>query len=394
MASIRTPLARPARQRPQPRGRVPAERLDIRRPRPAPQLRADVRERVENRPGVYRMIGPGGDVLYVGKSVRVRTRLLSYFRAKQGEKAAEIVSHTHHVECEYVDSEFAALLREMRLIREHRPPFNVQHKRDRSFCFIKLTREGAPRLVTVFEVGDDGAAYFGPFHGPARVRDLVRQVADLLELRDCERGTPVRFADQLDLFGIERTPLCLRAQVGRCLGPCAALCTRSEYAERAEEARRFLDGRTDRPLAILNERMQRAAERLQFEHAAGLRDRLDRLSAARDELVMLSGVIDSLSFVYAPPAWYGRPRVYLVRRGVVHEELPAPRTTAEREGIIERARALFRARPRSVRVRPTQAAEILLLARWFRLRPGELENVWEEPRPGVRNELVTLRGLA
>ena len=226
------------------------------------------------------------------------------------------------------------------------------------------------------------------------MRAVVREVADLLELRDCRRGTPVRFADQLDLFGATRTPLCLRAQVGRCLGPCAALCTKSEYSGRVAEAHRFLDGRTDRPLAILDERMRQAAERMQFEYAAELRDRLDRLSAARSELVMLSGVIDSLSFVYAPPAWYGSPRVYLVRRGMVHDELPAPRTAAERAAIVERARELFRTRPRSARVQPTQAAEILLLARWFRLRPAELENVWEEPRPGIREDLVTLRGLA
>jgi excinuclease ABC subunit C len=79
-------------------------------PRPAAELRADVRAGCENRPGIYRMIGPGDEVLYVGKSVRVRTRLLSYFRADRGEKAAEIISHTHRIDWEYAPSEFAALL--------------------------------------------------------------------------------------------------------------------------------------------------------------------------------------------------------------------------------------------------------------------------------------------
>jgi excinuclease ABC subunit C len=352
-----------------------------------------VRACAENRPGVYRLIGPGERLLYVGKSIRLRSRLLSYFRAERGEKAAEIVAHTHRIEWEYVPSEFAALVAEMRAIQAHRPPFNVEHKRDRAFCFIKLTREEAPRLLTVFEVGDDGASYFGPFYGPLRVRELVREVADLLELRDCARATPVRFADQLDLFGIERTPLCLRAEVGRCLAPCAGRCTRSEYGGRVSEAHRFLDGRTDLPLAILDARMQEAALRMNFEYAAALRDRLARLAAARDELVALSGVIEALSFVYAPPSRDGPTRVYLIRRGMVQEELPAPRTEVERATILERARTLFRRRTHSGRVQPTQAAEILLLARWFRLRPAELENVWDEPRPGVRAELVTLRGL-
>lgn len=363
------------------------------RPRPSAQIRADVRDRAENRPGVYRMVDPGGRVLYIGKSVRVRSRLLSYFRAPEGEKAREIVAHTHHVEWDYVASEFAALLLEMRLIREHRPPFNVVHKRDRAFCFIKLTRESAPRLLTVYEVGDDGGSYFGPFHGPMRVRELVRDVADLLELRDCARATPVRFADQLDLFGVERSPLCLRADVGRCLAPCAGRCTRTEYGARVEAARAFLEGRTDLPLGILRARMDIASARLQYEYAAELRDRILRLESSRDELVSLGGVIDALSFVYAPPPRGAAPCVYLVRRGIVHEELPAPRDDDERAALLERARAVFRRRHHA-RIRPTQAAEILLLARWFRLRPEELDNVWEEPRAGARERLSALRALA
>src|SRR5690606_28404092 len=146
------------------------------KPLPAAELRAQVRAACENRPGVYRMIGPGDNVLYVGKSIRVRSRLLSYFRADRGEKAAEIISHTHRIEWDYTPSEFAALLLEMRCIQRWRPPFNVEHKQDRVFCFVKLTREEAPRLL------------------------VVREVRDLLELRDCASATRMRFADQLDLF--------------------------------------------------------------------------------------------------------------------------------------------------------------------------------------------------
>ncbi len=389
---MNTPPHLPSRVRPGPAPGT-SRLLELRRPRPAAQIRADVRERAENRPGVYRMIAPGGRVLYIGKSVRVRARLLSYFRAPRGEKAAEIVAHTHHVDWDYAPSEFAALLLEMRQIREHRPAFNVQHKRDGAFCFIKLTREEAPRLLVTFEVRDDGASYYGPFPAPLRVRELVREVADLLELRDCARTTPVRFADQLDLFGALHTPLCLRADVGRCLGPCAGRCTRAEYVTRIQATRRFLGGQTDLPLAILRGRMERASARRDYEYAAALRDRLQRLDAARQELLGLQGTVEGLSFVYEPPAWNGAPAVYIVRRGVVHEELPAPRDELERSGIVERARALFRRRYVADAVRPTQAAEILLLARWFRLRPAELDNVWQEPGAGARAHLLTLRGL-
>src|SRR5690606_39209031 len=136
---------------------APSVRTAFPGPRPPDVLRAEVRASAENRPGVYRMVGPGERLLYVGKSIRLRSRLLSYFRAERPDKAAEIVSHTHRIEWEYVPSEFAALLAEMRAIQAHRPPYNVEHKRDRAFCFIKLTREEAPRLLVVREMKDDGA---------------------------------------------------------------------------------------------------------------------------------------------------------------------------------------------------------------------------------------------
>jgi excinuclease ABC subunit C len=354
-----------------------AARLAINpRPRPAADLRADVRAACENRPGVYRMLGPGDHVLYVGKSIKVRSRLLSYFRADRGEKAAEIISHTHRIDWEYAPSEFAALLLEMRSIQSWRPPYNVEHKRDRFFCFVKLTREAAPRLLVVREVLDDGAIYFGPFRGPARVREVVREVRDLLELRDCQGSVPMRFADQLDLFGADPQPGCLRADVNKCLAPCAGRCTRHEYLAQVELARRFLDGDADVPLTILRQRMDTAADRLHFEYAAQLRDRMLRLDDARAELVSLRGMIDSLSFVYRVPGHAGDDRIYVIRRGSIREEVPAPADDDARTALAERAHRLLTRRETFARVAPTQAAEILLLARWFRLRPAELERTW------------------
>jgi excinuclease ABC subunit C len=346
------------------------------RPRPASELRADVRASCQNRPGIYRMIGPGDEVLYVGKSVRVRTRLMSYFRADRGEKAADIIGNTHRIDWEYAPSEFAALLLEMRSIQRWRPPFNVEHKRDRVFCFVKLTREEAPRLLVVREVLDDGAVYFGPFRGPQRVRDVVRELRDLLELRDCAAGTRMRFADQLDLFGADPQPLCMRADVRKCSAPCAGRCTKAEYNAQVELARRFLDGDADIPLTILRQRMDAAADRLQFEYAAELRDRMLRLEDARAELVSLRGFIESLSFVYEVPGTAADDRIYIIRRGSIREEAPAPADDAARSALTERARRLLRRRDTYARVAPTQAAEILLLARWFRLRPHELERTW------------------
>ena len=345
-------------------------------PRPAAELRAEVRAACENRPGIYRMFGPGDQLIYVGKSVRVRARLLSYFRADRGEKAAEIIALTHRIDWEYTPSEFAALLAELRGIQRSRPVFNVEHKRDRVFCFVKITREEAPRLLVVREVRDDGGIYFGPFRGGQRVREVLREVSDLLELRDCARATRIRFADQLDLFGVDAQPLCMRADLHRCLAPCAGRCTRSEYLAQVELARRFLDGDADVPLTILRQRMATAADRLQYEYAAALRDRMQRLDTARGELVALRGFIDSLSFAYEVAGHNGENRVYIVHRGRIRDELPAPSNAAETEALTERAHHLLRRRETFAHVGVTQAAEMLLLARWFRTRPVELARTW------------------
>ncbi len=357
--------------------------IAVSRPRPAAELRADVRARAENRPGVYRMVGPGDVVLYVGRSIRVRTRLLSYFRADRGEKAAEIIDNTHRIEWEYVPSEFAAHLSELRSIKRWRPPYNVVHRRDGSYAFIRLTHDAAPRLQAVAAVAGDGSACFGPFWGPERVRAAVREISDVLELRDCARNTPMRFADQLDLFGAaDRTPLCLRGDLRLCLAPCAGRCTRSAYAERASLAEQFLAGEADGPLDVLAERMAAAAAGMNFEYAATLRDRIDRLRGIRDELVALRSTIESLTFVYPVPGHAGDDRCYIIRQGDVLADVASPTAAPERTALLELAERLCSGgRRHPFGVAPAQATEILTVARWFRLRPAERQRAlrWDDP---------------
>jgi len=339
-------------------------------------LREDVRARAENRPGVYRMLGSEGDVVYVGKSICLRNRLLSYFRADRGEKATDIISATRRIEWEYVPSEFAALLDELRAIQRFRPVFNVQHKFDRGFCFIKLTRDDAPRLMMVRQILADGAIYYGPFRGLGMVRALVREVADTLELRDCPPSVRLRWADQMDLFDADYTPRCMRADLHRCLGPCAGRCTRAEYEARITEARRFLEGDVHRPLNVLQDRMREAAARLQFEYAANLRDRAQRLEAAREELVELRRTVESLSFVYPVSGYGGQDRVYIIRRGRIRAEFPWPRNATERGRLLEQARAIFSRREHGPGpVDAEHVREVMLVARWFRLKPQELARV-------------------
>jgi len=341
----------------------------------AVELRERVRKLAENRPAVYRMLGPHDELIYVGKSISLRNRLLSYFRADCGEKATEIISYTRRITWDYVSSEFEALLTEMRLIQRHRPLFNVEHKRDRNFCFIKLTRDEAPRLTVTTHVLGDGAEYYGPFRGRVMVREVLREVSDALELRDCPNTVRVRFADQLDLFSAEHTPKCIRGDLRKCLAPCAGRCTRSEYDARVVEARKFLKGDVHKPLNVLNERMKQAAARLQFEYAAQLRDRVWRLDEARHELMAARSTIEALSFLYQTKGYQGADRLYVIRRGAIRLDVPLPATPEQHQKVRAEAKRLLSRRDFRTTVSAEEVNEVLLVARWFRLHPMELENV-------------------
>jgi len=346
-----------------------------------PALRAYVRAHAENRPGVYRMLGPGGELLYVGKSVRVRSRLLSYFRAERGEKAWELIREASRVEWDYIPNEFAALVTEMKLIQRRRPRFNVEHKRKRIYAFVKVTREPAPRLVPVSRVAEDGATYYGPFPRVGALARTVRELAHVLGLRDCPGPTPIFFQDQLEIFREGRVPRCLRADLGSCLAPCCGRVTSADYLAAVETGRRFLEGRARRPLEELEERMRQAAARHDFEYAALLRDRLERLRGFRDQLVAFRGRVENLTFVYRVPGFRGDDRLYLIRKGRIQRSMVHPKSRRERHAVARAVDQVFgEGDDGPAALSPEEAAEILLVARWFRLHPEELERTtppWE-----------------
>ena len=340
-------------------------------------MRGEVRADATDRPGVYRMLAEDGEVLYVGKSKRVRTRLLSYFRCAYPEdKGARILREAHRIEWEYTPSEFAALLHELRLIKRYRPRFNVAMKRDaRHYAFIKLTRGAAPKLLVVRGAGsEDGGMYYGPFVGAQRVGEAVRELSDALGLRDCPLDRKMYFSDQRELFQIApRTPGCIRMEIRKCLGPCVGACSVAEYDERVVLARAFLDGADDGPMDLLRGQMEACAERLEFERAGAYRDKLRRLEALREQFARLRFAVETLSFAYTVPGHDGDDHVYLVRRGRVRHEQPVPRTPVERALLDRRAAELFEPGEREGGSVPAhEVDELLLLSSWFRRFPDEL----------------------
>jgi len=318
------------------------------------------------------MLGPDDEILYVGKSIRVRTRLMSYFRAGPDEKAHDLVEATQRIAWDYIPDEFGALVREMKLIQRWRPLFNVQHKRKRRFAFVKVTSEKAPRLLPVKRVVEDGSRYYGPFPATMRLADASRDLVQVLGLRDCHGATPVQFSDQLEMFAVQRSVQCLRGELGTCLAPCAGRTTSADYAARLDVARAFLEGHSTVPITLLHERMRQAARRQEFEYASKLRDRAERLQEFSEHLAAFRGHVESLSFIYRVQGYDGGERLYLIRRGRIRGIFAKPRGGAARARVNQAVRRIFRGPDEAPSaLEPDEAAEILLIARWFRLHPEE-----------------------
>ena len=327
----------------------------------------------ENRPAVYRMLDASGRVMYVGKSKRLRSRLLSYFRAQYPEdKAARILHATTDIEWDYTPSEFAALLSEMRQIHHHRPVFNVRMNRRRRAAFIKVSAGSAPKLYVGRNSGGEDIRHYGPFLGVGRLHDAVRVLNDLLGLRDCSLRMPIVYRDQGDLFDMATRAGCLRHELGTCSGPCAGFVTEVSYRARVVEALAFLECRSVTPLNHVVEAMTEASAAQDFERASWWRDRFDVLTWLLQTCTRLHATLESLTFVYLDTGVHGDDRAYVIRRARVRAAAPAPRTPIEHEAFrhLVAEHADDRTQPGPV---PSHAIdETVLVMSWFRRRPAAL----------------------
>ncbi len=340
-------------------------------------LRELVKAGTQDRPGTYRFLCGEGSVLYVGKSKQLRTRLLSYFRAEwPHDKGARILWRAARIEWEYQPSEFAALLRELRLIKQLRPRYNWMMKRDaRHYCFVKLTAGLAPKLMVTRDAGgDERGTYYGPYLSAGRISGALRELSDVLGLRDCASDVRMHYRDQAELpvMATPRTPGCIRHEIGTCLGPCVGAVTEQAYTTQLALARAFLDGSSDGPMQSLEARMLAHSAALEFERAGQVRDKLHRLEVLRAQFEKLRFAVETLTFAYPVTGHGDETRVYLVKRGTVRADLKLPVTRREQLEFTEWARRVFEAPERPSRSIPThEIDELLLLSSWFQRNPDE-----------------------
>lgn len=327
-------------------------------------LRAKVRAGCRLSPGVYRWLCRG-EPIYVGRSRVLRQRLLGYFRAPEGSKAALIVAAADDLVWEETPSEFESHLTELRLIKQIRPSHNRALKDDRDYVFIKVGSGPAPRLTVTPQ-----PTPYGPFRSPWRVADALRRLSDLLQLRTSPDSTPLLDPRQLHLFPEPRRPLCLRGQIGLCSAPCAGRVPFEEYGARVEKARQFLLGHEGELLEDLRARMKEASARMEFERASVYRDRLVELEGLARALSSLRESLERLTFVYAVPGIEGRDRLYFIKGGRVQGSMGRCRGPRQ----VERARQLAAGLlgPTMPPASGDEMDEIRVVAGWFRARPEEL----------------------
>jgi len=337
------------------------------------RLRQRVAALAENRPAVYRMMDPTGRVVYVGKAKRLRARLLSYFRATYPEdKAARILHAAADIAWDYVPSEFAALLGEMRQIHRHRPVFNVRMNRNRRAAFIKVAKGAAPKLYVGRTPTAGDVRHYGPFIGARRLQETIRVLNDLLGLRDCALAMPIRFAEQGDLFTTPQRAGCMRHELGTCTGPCGGLVSEAAYRRRVEHALAFIEGRDAAPLRQVVDEMATASEREDYERALWWRERFDALTWLLGACVRMHATLESMSFVYIDPGTYGDDRAYVIRRAQVRAAAPAPHTPIEREAFCALVAEHAGERAEPGPIPPTAIDETLLVVQWFRRHPAAL----------------------
>ncbi len=215
-------------------------------------------------PGVYLMKNEQGEVIYVGKAINLRNRVRSYFRELKPDQAKTKALVKHITDLEYIlaDNELEALVLECNLIKKYRPKYNINLKDDKTYPYLKITNEPYPQVIVTRKVAKDGARYFGPYPSVNELRNSLEMIRKIFPFRSCKQRT----------FTNERP--CLNAHIQMCHAPCVGRITKEAYNAMIDEIALFFDGKQDGLTKRLRKEMEDAAENLEFEKAARLRDQL------------------------------------------------------------------------------------------------------------------------
>lgn len=242
-------------------------------------------------PGVYIMRNKAGQVIYVGKAKKLKNRVSQYFldTVSHTLKTKTMVSKIHDFDVIIAASEFEALVLECSLIKQHMPKYNILLKDDKGYPHIRLDMQRSyPTLSMVGKTSDDGASYYGPFGSRGVTQSLLQTLLLTLKLPSCKKNFPKD-------IGKDRP--CLNYHMNQCAGWCQTHCTHAQYMETIEQARQLLSGNYKKVAAKIRQQMLFAAENLEFELAAGLRDRLNSVEMLGKKQLVTAGAMADVDVV-------------------------------------------------------------------------------------------------
>ena len=242
-------------------------------------------------PGVYIMRDKSGTVIYIGKAKKLKNRVSQYFQdtASHSPKTRMMVSKIHQFDVIVAASEFEALILECSLIKRHMPKYNILLKDDKGFPYLRLDMKSVyPSITMVNKLTDDGAEYFGPFGSRGVTQGLLEAIGAALQLPTCKKQFPKD-------IGKERP--CLNYHMNRCAGWCQENKSCSDYRQRMEQARQLLQGNYKATAVEIRQQMLSAAENLEFELAASLRDRLNAVETLGQKQLVTAGTLADMDVI-------------------------------------------------------------------------------------------------
>ena len=340
-------------------------------------------------PGCYLMKDRDAEVIYVGKAVNLKNRVRSYFRdTAHTPKVAAMISHIDDFEILLCETNLEALILECNLIKRHQPYYNILLKDDKHYPYLKVdTRQPYPRLELCRRMENDGAKYFGPYIGASAVRQVMEAVRDVFPLRTCRQALPARTA---------KRP-CVNYDIGRCMAPCAGLCTEEAYRTMMQGVVRFLSGDYASVLDSLKKEMNEAAAAMRYEKAARIRDKIRDVEGMMERQIALQTDRSEQDLIALSQDGLDAMIQMLYIRGgrmIGGEHFALPREGGEDPGEVI---AAFMTQyyesagliPRNVLCQqlPEGAAE--QLEAWLRRKKGSAVTV-ATPKRGEKHELVLL----
>lgn len=266
-----------------------------------------------DKPGVYQHLDKDGKILYIGKAKNLKKRVSSYF-TKQHDNARTylLVKKVRDIRTIITDSEFDALLLENNLIKEHQPKYNVNLKDDKTYPWICIKKERFPRIFSTRNPVKDGSEYFGPYASVRVMRTVLDLIRQLYHLRTCNLNLSEENIDN------GKYKVCLEYHIKNCLGPCEDLQSEEEYMNDVESAREIIRGNISAVLKLLKSQMSQHAERMEFESAQAVKEKIDLLQKYQAKsMVVTPSITDVDVFSIISDAEYGYVNYLKIIEGAI-----------------------------------------------------------------------------